>query len=120
VERTIAQLIVATTVAAAIIMIAFTLSTRADGLPPGPPGPPRGVYPVQVPMGNGSCLMTAQQMAYLTGRRDVGYAATEACMLFTGARGAVLPYGYYGPFVSPHFVPPGWAIPLPPPPPFGW
>ena len=35
-----------------------------------------------------SCLMTALQLGYLTGRREVGCSATEACMLFAGSRAA--------------------------------
>ena len=50
--------------------------------------------------------MTALQMGYLTGRREVAYANTEACIAFTRSRGVVLPYdapryypppGYFGP-----------------------
>ena len=50
-------------------------------------------------------LLTALQMGYLTGRREVAYANTEACIAFTRSRGVVLPYdapryypppGYYG------------------------
>jgi hypothetical protein len=50
--------------------------------------------------------MTALQMGYLTGRREVAYANTEACLAFTRSRGVMLPYdapryypppGYYGP-----------------------
>ena len=56
--------------------------------------------------------MTALQLGYLTGRREVAYANTEACLLFTRSRGAVLPYGYYGPYVpSGYWVPPGWVLP---------
>ena len=47
-----------------------------------------------------SCLMTALQMGYLTGRREVAYANTEACIAFTRSRGVVLPYDgprYYPP-----------------------
>ena len=117
--------IVALTLVAAIAMVAVTLYSRparADGGAPPPayqvpPNPQAGVYPQVVPLRGGpSCLMTALQLGYQTGRREVAYAATEACMLFTGARGVQLPYGYYGPFVSPHWQPPGWAIPLPPAP----
>jgi hypothetical protein len=81
----------------------------ADGLRarPAPAGPPP-------PQPSQSCLMTALQMGYLTGRREVAYANTEACLLFTRSRGAVLPYGYYGPYVpSGYFVPPGWLLPPP-------
>ena len=58
--------------------------------------------------------MTALQLGYQTGRREVAYAATEACLLFTRSRGAVLPYGYYGPYVPSGWVPPGWVLPPPP------
>src|SRR5512132_3103947 len=51
--------------------------------------------------------MTALQMGYLTGRREVAYANTEACLLFTRSRGAVLPYGYFGPYVPSDWVPVG-------------
>jgi hypothetical protein len=87
--------------ATAIIVTAFAIfnqSAHADGLPPRQALPP--------PQPSQSCLMTALQMGYLTGRREVAYANTEACIAFTGARGVVLPYhapryypppGYYGP-----------------------
>jgi hypothetical protein len=66
--------------------VGLALSARADGLL-------RQAYPPpQQP--SQSCLMTALQMGYLTGRREIAYANTEACMLFAGSRGAVLPYGY--------------------------
>jgi hypothetical protein len=99
--------------AAAIIVVA--LPVRADGLPPRPhPLPETLGHPgARVPQPSQSCLMTALQMAYLTGRREVGYANTEACMLFAGSRGAVLPYGPSG-----YFVPPGWLVPVPPPRPY--
>jgi hypothetical protein len=61
----------------------------ADGLPA-----PRQAYPLPPPpQPSQSCLMTALQMAYLTGRRELAYINTEACLLFTRSRGAVLPYG---------------------------
>ena len=56
----------------------------------------------------------ALQLGYLTGRRELAYSATEDCMYFTGARGVQLPYGYYGPYVPSGWVPPGWALPVPP------
>ena len=82
---------------AAIMMIALALlnqPARADGLPP-----PRQAYPLP-PQPSQSCLMTALQLGYLTGS-------------------AVLPYGYYGPYVPSGWapsgwVPPGWALPVPP------
>ena len=89
--------------ATAIIMTAFAIfsqSAHADGLPP------RQIYPLSPPpQPSQSCLMTAPQMGYLTGRREVAYANTEACITFTRSRGVVLPYdapryypppGYYG------------------------
>jgi hypothetical protein len=98
--------------ATAIIMTAFAIfnqSAHADGLPPRP------VYPLPPPpQPSQSCLMTALQMGYLTGRREVAYANTEACLMFTRSRGAVLPYGYYGPYVPPgYFAPPNWLLPPP-------
>jgi hypothetical protein len=95
--------------ATAIIMTAFALfnqSAHADGLPPRP------VYPPP-PQPSQSCLMTALQLGYLTGRRELAYANTEACMQFAGSRGVVLPYGYYGPYVPSGWVPAGWALPPP-------
>ena len=59
---------------AGAIMVA-ALPARADGVPP---------QAYQQP--SQSCLMTALQMGYLPGRREVAYAATEACMLFDGRR----------------------------------
>ena len=94
----------------AIIVTAFAIfsqAAHADGLPPRPAYPPP-------PQPSQSCLMTALQLGYLTGRREVAYSATEACIAFTGARGVVLPYGYYGPYVPSGWVPPGWAVPGPP------
>ena len=88
--------------ATAIIMTAFAIfsqSAHADGLPPRP------VYPLP-PLPSQSCLMTAPHMGYLTGRREVAYANTEACLAFTRSRGIMLPNdapryypppGYYGP-----------------------
>ena len=55
--------------------------------------------------------MTAIQLGYQTGRRELAYVATEACIA-AGERGVVLPYGYYGPYVPPrYFIPPGWVRP---------
>jgi hypothetical protein len=94
---------------AAITAVMVALPAHADGLPR------PGVYPQPVgPQASPSCLMTALQLGYLTGRRELAYSATEACMLFAGSRGAVLPYGYYGPYVPSGWVPPGWALPVPP------
>jgi hypothetical protein len=70
--------------ATTIIMTAFAIfnqSAHADGLPPAQALPP--------PQPSQSCMMTALQMGYLTGRRDVAYANTEACLMFTRSRGAV-------------------------------
>jgi hypothetical protein len=117
------KFIVAFALPIAIVAVAFALfdrPARADGLPPPPQAYPPPPQPSQ------SCLMTALQMGYLTGRREVAYANTEACLLFTRSRGAVLPYGYYGPYVPSGWVPPGWVLPPPgyglpgPPPPPGY
>jgi hypothetical protein len=96
---------------AAIMVAALALPARADGLPP-----QAGLYPVPVgPQASPSCMMTALQLGYLTGRREIAYSGTEACMYFAGSRGAVLPYGYYGPYVPSGWIPPGWVLPVPPP-----
>jgi hypothetical protein len=120
-----ANLIIAGTLAAAIIMIATVLmsrSARADGMR-GPPGPPPqaqngnpGLYPQPVPLQRPgrSCLMTALQLGYQTGRNELAYAGMEACAIFAGSRGFGLPYGYYGPYVPPGWVPPGWVYPIGP------
>jgi hypothetical protein len=95
-----------------IMTMAAVLATLdpvlADGLRARPA--PAGPLP---PQPSQSCLMTALQMGYLTGRREVAYANTEACLLFTRSRGAQLPYGYYGPYVPSAWVPPGWVLPPP-------
>ena len=71
-------------IALAIMVVALlNRPAGADGLN-GPPSP----------QGSQSCLMNALQLGYQTGRREVAYAATEACIAFTGARGVVLPYRY--------------------------
>ena len=109
--------LVVLTLAAATILAASAIYARADGMRGAPPPPPvAGVYPQPVPQNGGSpgCLQAAQQLAYTTGRRELAYAATEACIYFTGARGVVLPYGFYGPYVPPGMVPPGWVF-VPPP-----
>jgi hypothetical protein len=86
----------------AMIVIAV-LSTSGPILADGLLLPPQQAYP---PPPSQSCLMTALQMGYLTGRREVAYANTEACLAFTRSRGVMLPYdqpryypppGYYGP-----------------------
>jgi hypothetical protein len=88
-----------------IITAAAVLATLgpvlADGLRARPA--PAGLLP---PQPSQSCLMTALQMGYLTGRREVAYANTEACIAFTRSRGVMLPYAYpryYGP---PYYGPP--------------
>jgi hypothetical protein len=82
--------------ATAIIVTAFAIfnqSAHADGLPP-----PRAL---PLPQPSQSCLMTALQMGYLTGRREVAYANTEACLMFTRERGVQLPY---------YWLPPGRVL----------
>jgi hypothetical protein len=88
------KFIVAFALPIAIVAVAFALfdrPARGDGLPP----PPRAALPPPLP--SQSCLMTALQMGYLTGRREVAYANTEACLMFTRSRGAVLPYDWLPP-----------------------
>jgi hypothetical protein len=97
------KFIVAFALPIAIVAVAFALfdrPARGDGLPP----PPRAALPPPQP--SQSCLMTALQMGYLTGRRELAYANTEACMMFTRSRGAVLPYEWW---------PPDRLLPPPPP-----
>ncbi len=119
-NRVLTQLLVASALAGAIITAACAIAAHADGLQ-GPPGPQEGfrpgVYPQAVPRpqpGSPGCLQTALQLGYLTGRRELAYSATEACIAFTGATGVVLPYGFYGPYVPSGWVPPTWAIAPPP------
>ena len=92
--------------ATAIIMAAFAIfnqSAHADGLPP-----PQAFPLPQPPQPSKSCLMTALQMGYLTGRREVAYANIEACIAFTRSRGVVLPYEW------PRYYPPaGYGPPSP-------
>jgi hypothetical protein len=75
----------------------------ADGLRARPA--PAGPLP---PQPSQSCLMTALQMGYLTGRREVAYANTEACLAFTRSRGVMLPYD-----APRYYPPPGYYGPLP-------
>jgi hypothetical protein len=72
--------------------------------------PPHQAYPPlpPPPQPSQSCLMTALQMGYLTGRREVAYANTEACIAFTRSRGVVLPYEW------PRYYPPAGYGPPPP------
>jgi hypothetical protein len=102
-----------TLLALAIMVVA--LPAHADGLN-GPPRMQPGLYPQAVPLQQpgSSCMMTALQLGYQTGRREIAYSGIEACMAFAGSRGAVMPYGYYGPYVPSGWVPPGWAVPVPP------
>jgi hypothetical protein len=96
-----------------LITAAALLAALGPVLADGLQARPRQAYPPP-PQANSSCLMNALQLGYQTGRREVAYANTEACLLFTRSRGAVLPYGYYGPYVPPaYFAPPGWALPPP-------
>ena len=81
-QRVLTDLLVALALVMAIIaaMYAMMGPARGDGM--------RQVMPSQ------SCLMTALQLGYQTGRPDVAHAATEACLAFTHERGAILPYRY--------------------------
>ena len=88
-----------------IITAAAVLATLGPVLADGPLVPPHQAYPLPPPpQPSQSCMMSALQMGYLTGRREVAYANSEACMMFTRSRGAVLPYGYYGPYVPARLV----------------
>jgi hypothetical protein len=90
-----------------IMTAAAVLATLGPVLADGLLVPPYQAYPLpRPPQPSQSCLMTALQMGYLTGRREVAYANTEACLAFTRSRGVMLPYdapryypppGYYGP-----------------------
>ena len=73
------------------VVLATLGPVLADGLPLLLPPP----QPAQ------SCMMTALQIGYLTGRREVAYANTEACLLFTHERGVQLPY---------YWLPPGRVL----------
>ena len=89
-----------------IMTAAAVLATLGPVLADGLLVPPPQAYPLPPPpQPSQSCLMTALQMGYLTGRREVAYANTEACIAFTRSRGVVLPYGYDGPYVPPGWVP---------------
>jgi hypothetical protein len=86
-----------------IMTAAAVLATLGPVLADGLLVPPQA-YPLPPPQPAQSCMMTALQMGYLTGRREVAYANTEACLMFTRERGVVLPYEWYGP-------PPGYGPP---------
>ena len=115
-SRVLTQLLVALALAGAIVTAALAIAAHADGMRRGPPpeGFRPGLYPQPVPRPSGSCVQAAIQLGYLTGRRELAYSATEACIAFTGAQGVQLPYGFYGPYVPSGWVPPDWALPLPP------
>ena len=95
-----------------IITAAAVLATLGPVLADGLLVPPHQAYPLPPsPQPSQACMMNALQLGYQTGRREVAYAATETCMAFAGSRGAVLPYGYYGPYVPPdYFALPGWLL----------
>jgi hypothetical protein len=84
------DLLVALSLSAAIIVIAFALFTRParpDGLLVPPPPPPIAYAPpYTLPYRQGppsrSCLMTAIQLGYQTGNRYVGNAAVAACRAY--------------------------------------
>lgn len=106
-----AEVWVAIALVTAILIFALALfgrPARGDGMR-GPPGPPPQAMRGPAPPPS-SCTLTAIQLAYQTGRRDLAYLGAEACIA-AGERGVTLPYGYYGPFVPPQYFPPGWVIP---------
>ena len=92
-----------------IMTAAAVLATLGPVLADGPLVPPHQAYPLPPPpQPSQSCLMTALQMGYRTGRREVAYANTEACIAFTRSRGVVLPYEW------PRYYPPAGYGPPPP------
>jgi hypothetical protein len=94
----------------AVAVLATLDPVLADGLRARPA--PAGPLP---PQPSQSCLMTALQMGYLTGRREVAYANTEACLAFTRSRGVMLPYDQPRYYPPPGYGPP----PMYGPPPYG-
>jgi hypothetical protein len=86
-----------------LMIVIAVLTTTGPVLADGLLVPPHQAYPLP-PQPSQSCLMTALQMGYLTGRREVAYAATEACLLFTRSRGVMLPYD-----APRYYPPPGYA-----------
>ena len=93
------------------ITAATVLATLGPVLANGPLVPPHQAYPVPPPQQpSQSCLMTALQFGYLTGRREIAYANTEACIAFTRLRGVVLPYEWprYYPHAEYGPPPPYW------------
>jgi hypothetical protein len=92
-----------------IMTAAAVLATLDPVLADGLPLPPHQAYPLPPPpQPSQSCLMTALQMGYLTGRREIAYANTEACIAVTRSRGVVLPYEW------PRYYPPAGYGPPPP------
>ena len=68
-----------------IITAAAVLATLGPVLADGLLVPPHQAYPLPPPpQPSQSCLMTALQLGYLTGRREVAYSATEACIAVHG------------------------------------
>ena len=94
--------------AAAIVVSLLAIFTRTAAAG-GDAEPPRAR--VRMSPGSPSCLMNALQLGYQTGRRELAYAASEACARFAGSRGFAVPYGHYGPYVPTGWVPDYWALP---------
>jgi hypothetical protein len=92
-----------------IMTAAAVLATLGPVLADGLLVPPHQAYSLPPPpQPSQSCLMTALLMGYLTGRREIAYANTEACIAFTRSRGVVLPYEW------PRYYPPAGYEPPPP------
>ena len=106
-DRTMRIVALALALATGVSLLAILTRPAAAGGDAEPP--PRRA--VRAPPGTPSCLMTALQLGYLTGRRELAYSASEACGQFSGSRGFWLPYGPYGPYVPNHWVPSRWALP---------
>ena len=91
-----------------IITAAAVLATLGPVLADGLPVPPHQAYPLPPPpQPSQSCLMTALQMGYLTGRREVAYGSTLrlaycsrggnaalCCRMFIWAALSTRPSGY--------------------------
>jgi hypothetical protein len=97
-----------------IMTTAAVLATLGPVLADGLLVPPHQAYPLPPPpQPSQSCLMTALQMGYLTGRREVAYANTEACLAFTRSRGVMLPYDQPRYYPPPGYGPPPMYGPAP-------
>jgi hypothetical protein len=63
--------------------------------------------------GRGAGHPRSGPVGYLTGRREVAYANTEACLAFTRSRGVMLPYDQPRYYPPPGYGPPPMYGPAP-------